>query len=183
MGLLSRDIKSLGDLLLQGLGEALYAERRCARVLPTLIAKASDLQLKSELDSVVAANLAGIGRLEAVFRLLDRAPKPVECPAIDGLFIGVEEISGEIDDPHVLDTAIAAALQDVASYKTARYATLIGWLRQLGRRDAAELIQPNQAGSRRFADTLSVLTERRLIPRAGGQPQAVPRLAGQAGQV
>ncbi|MDR6952271.1 ferritin-like metal-binding protein YciE [Ancylobacter sp. 3268] len=177
MGLLSRDIKSLNDLLVQGLGEALYAERRCARVLPTLNVKTSDIQLKGELNAVLAGSAACVGRVEAVFRLLDRSPKAAECPAIDGLFIGAEEINGEIDDPHVLDSAIAAALLDVGTYKTARYATLIGWLRQLGRKDAAELLQPNQAGCRRFVEALHMLTERRLNPRAGGRLEPAPRLA------
>ncbi|MCB4766987.1 DUF892 family protein [Ancylobacter sp. Lp-2] len=177
MGLLSRDIKSLGDLLVQGLGEALYAERRCARVLPSLVAKASDPQLKSELNAILTANPACVGRLESVFRLLARAPKAAESPAIDGLFIGAEEINGEIDDPHVLDAAIAAAIQDVAVFKTARYATLISWLQQIGRPDAAQVLQPNQAGCRRLADALCLLAERQLTPRAGGHPSA-PRLAG-----
>lgn len=178
MGLLSRDIKSLEDLLVQALGEALYTERRFARVVPTLITKASDTQLKGELAAALAANAESIRRLEQSFHLLDRAPKPSECPAIDGLFIGAEEINGEIDDAHVLDAAIAAAALDVATYKAGRYTTLISWLRQLGRLDAARLIQPNQIAGQRLSDALHSLAERRLIPLASGRPEAASRLAG-----
>ena len=178
MGLLSRDIKSLDDLLLQALGEALYTERRFARVMPKLIAKASDLQLKAELSSALAANAEGLVRIEQVFSLLDRAPKAAECPAIDGLFISADELNGEIDDPHVLDAAIAAAAQDVGTYRAARYATLTSWLRQLGRLDAARLVQANQTASQRLSDALHMLAERRLNPRAGGKVEVISRLAG-----
>lgn len=178
MGLLSRDIRSLGDLVVQALGEQLYAEKRCARMLPTLVAKVSDTELKAELTAAQTASAAAIRRLEDVFRLMDRAARPMECPAIDGFFISVEENSGEIDDPHVLDAAIAAAVQDVAAYRAGRCAKLTAWLRQLGRPDAARLIQPNQLACQRFAETLGVLAERRLDPRAGGRPAPIERLAG-----
>ncbi|QIB33758.1 ferritin-like domain-containing protein [Ancylobacter pratisalsi] len=167
MGLLTKDIKSLDDLLRQGLGELHYSERRVARAAPALRGKASDALLRRELDGCLQASSENIARLVEAFRCIDTAPNHVECPAIDGIFISAEELNDEIDDYHVLDTAIAAAMQAVENYTIARYVTIIGWMRQLGHIEGARLMQKSLAQHKRAADAMYLLAERRLNAQAG----------------
>lgn len=167
MGLLTKDIKSLDDLLRQGLGELHYSERRIARAAPALRAKASDMLLRRELDDCLGASGENIGHLLEAFRLIDTPAHHLECPAIDGIFISAEELNDEIDDYHVLDTAIAAAMQAVENYTIARYVTIIGWMRELGRPEGARLMQKCLARHKRAADAMYLLAERRLNAQAG----------------
>lgn len=170
--MLSKDIRSLDDLLIQGLGELLYTERRIAKTLSSMSGKASDPALRRELEQCRAAGAGNIAQIEEVSRRRDCSPCALESPAIDGIFISEEELAGEIDDGHVLDIAIAGATQAAAAYTAARYATLMGRLSGLGRPDCARLLQAGLIHHQRTADTMRLLADQRLngqAPRRGGR--------------
>lgn len=176
MGLLTKDIKSLDDLLLQSLAELRYTERRIQRALPILAGKLSDARLQDEMQKWVEASETYMERVDAVFRLHEATPCVVECPAIDGIFISADELNDEIDSYHVLDTAIIGAVEAVAAYSLTRYQTVIGWLRQAGRVESARLLHENLSSRRRATATLQVLAERCLTetrPRRSGRTAAV----------
>jgi ferritin-like metal-binding protein YciE len=181
VGLFSKDIKSLDDLLRQSLGELLYTERRIAKALPGLAAKVSDPLLRRELERARLASEDHLARIEEVFLRHDASPRSIECPAIDGIFISAEELSEEIDDFCVLDTAIAAAMQAVATYSAARYMTAAAWLRQLGRPECARLLHANLVARQRAADALCSLAEQRLNARARGRGDDRPSDVALAG--
>lgn len=169
MGLLSKDIRSFDDLLVQGLGELLYTERRVAKTLAIMAGKASDAALGQVLDQCANAGTANLAQIEQVCRRRDCRPHVAESPAIDGIFIGAEELSGEIDDCRVLDTAIAGAVQSAAIYTSGRYITLMGWLDAVGRPDCARLLQAGLVQHQRTAETMRLLAEKQLNPRALGK--------------
>ena len=50
-------------------------------------------------------------------------------------------MAGEVDDTDVLDAAIIAAGQAVEHYEITRYGSLIAWAKQLGRADAARILE------------------------------------------
>ncbi|WP_428031547.1 ferritin-like domain-containing protein [Ancylobacter sp.] len=166
MGLLSKDIRSLDDLLVQGLGELLYTERRIAKTFGLIAAKATDPVLRREVEQFAAACDVNVAQIEAVCRRRDCRPRAVECPAIDGIFISEEELAGEIDDGRVLDVAIAGAVQAAAAYTAARYSALIGWLDGIGRPDCGKLLQSGLLQHQRGAEAMRVLSDQRLSPRA-----------------
>lgn len=166
MGLLSKDIRSLDDLLIQGLGELLYTERRIAKTLSLMSGKASDAALRREIEQCRAAAAGNIAKIEEVCRRRDCSPRVLESPAIDGIFISEEELAGEIEDCHVLDIAIAGAVQAAAAYTAARYATLMGRLSGLGRPDCGRLLQAGLLHHQRAADTMRLLADQRLNERA-----------------
>ncbi|MCS0494842.1 DUF892 family protein [Ancylobacter sp. MQZ15Z-1] len=172
MGLLTKDIKSLDDLLRQGLGELLYSERRIRRAIPALRSKVRDPMLRRELDDCLQAATENARHLEEAFTLLGALPGSIECPAIDGIFISAEELNDEIDGYHVLDTAIAAAMQAVENYASARYVTVIGWTRELDRPETARLLQKCRARHQHGADSMYLLAERRLNAQAGRRSSA-----------
>ncbi len=174
MGLLSKDIRSLDDLLVQGLGELLYTERRIAKTLGTMAGKVSDPALRRDLEDCLAASAGNVAQIEEVCRRRDCRPQVAESPAIDGIFINEEELAGEIDDDHVLDIAIAGAVQAAAAYTAARYTNLIGRLGGVGRPDCGRLLHAGLAHHQRVADTLRLLAEKRLNSRALGKGGHAP---------
>ncbi|WP_371347308.1 DUF892 family protein [Ancylobacter sp. IITR112] len=166
MGLLSKDIRSLDDLLIQGLGELLYTERRISKTLAVLAGKVSDPALRHDIEACQAAGSGNIAQIEEVCRRRDCRPHVTESPAIDGIFISEEELAGEIDDDHVLDIAIAGTVHAAAAYTAARYASLIGRLVGVGRPDCGRLLQAGMTHHQRAAESLRLLAEKRLTPRA-----------------
>ena len=140
MGLLSKDIKTLDDLFVHTLQDIYYAEQQITKALPQMIEQASDPQLKQAFQTHLGETQQQIQMVEQVFRMHGHDPKGVTCPAIDGIIDEAQEISGDIDDPQVLDAALLAAAQAVEHYEMTRYGTLVAWAKQLGRQDCATIL-------------------------------------------
>ena len=141
MGLFSKDIATLDDLFVHTLQDIYYAENQITKALPTMIAKATDPQLKQGFQTHLSETQNQIKRLEQVFQMHGQKVKAVDCPAIDGIIKETNEIVGEVSDKEVLDAALRAAAQAVEHYEITRYGTLIAWARQLGRDDCASVLQ------------------------------------------
>ena len=94
-----------------------------------------------------------------MFELYGAKAKGINCPAIDGIIEETEEISGDIDDPQVMDAALIAAAQAVEHYEMTRYGTLIAWARQLGRDDCAAILQKTLAEEKATDRKLSEMAE------------------------
>ena len=101
-------------------------------------------------------------RLEEVFELHGEKVKAVNCPAIDGIIEETDEISGDIDDPEVLDAALIAAAQAVEHYEITRYGTLIAWAKQMGRSDCAAVLNKNLDEEKATDKKLTGLGESRI---------------------
>jgi ferritin-like metal-binding protein YciE len=141
MGLFSADIKTMNDLYVHQLQDIYYAEKQIIKSLPDMIDKSTNRELKAGLQKHLQETETQVTRLEQVFKLLGLKPKAVDCPAIDGIIKEADEIAGEVADKEVLDAAVIAAAQAVEHYEIARYGTLIAWSHQLGRDDAAAVLQ------------------------------------------
>ena len=143
MGLFSKDIQTMDDLLLHGLQDIYYAENQIVKSLPGLIDKATNRDLSKGLKDHLEETKNQIARLDQVFQKLGERPQGVKCPAIDGLISEADEVAGEVADKEVLDAAIVGAAQSVEHYEIARYGTLIAWAESLGRDDVIRLLTTN----------------------------------------
>src|ERR1700730_12472325 len=85
MGLFTRDIKTMDDLLLHGLKDIYYAENQIVKALPKMVEKATNRDLTTGLKNHLAETEKQVGRLGPVFKMLGQEPQGVKCPAIDGL--------------------------------------------------------------------------------------------------
>jgi ferritin-like metal-binding protein YciE len=85
MGLFTKDISTMDDLLLHGLQDIYYAENQIVKALPKLIEKATNRDLSKGLRDHLDETKNQIVRLEQVFQKLGEEPKGVTCPGIDGL--------------------------------------------------------------------------------------------------
>jgi ferritin-like metal-binding protein YciE len=140
MGLFSKDIKNMDDLFVHTLRDIYYAEKQIVKSLPEMIDKASNAQLKQGFQTHLRESENHVKRLEQVFDLIGKKAQGVDCPAIDGIIEEAEDVAGEVQNKPVLDAALIAAAQAVEHYEMTRYGTLIAWAKQLGRNDAATLL-------------------------------------------
>lgn len=141
MGLFTHDIQTMDDLFLHTLQDVYYAENKIIKSLPDMISKASNPQLKQGLEHHLNETQGHVQRLDQVFQIIGETPKGVDCPAIDGIIQEAEDVSGEVADSRVLDAALVAAGQAVEHYEITRYGTLIAWANQMGRSDAARILE------------------------------------------
>ena len=166
MGLFSADIKTMDDLYVHQLQDIYYAEKQILKSLPDMIGKSTDRDLKTGLQKHLQETENHVARLEQVFKLHDLKPKAVDCPAIDGIIDEAEEVSGEVEDKEVLDAAIIASAQAVEHYEITRYGTLVAWARQLGRDDAAAILQKTLDEEKAADKKLSSVAESKVNRKA-----------------
>jgi ferritin-like metal-binding protein YciE len=120
MGIFTKDIKTMEDLLLHGLQDIYYAENQ--------ITKAPSKQIE---------------RLDNVFEKLGQKPSGTQCPAIDGIIKEANEVAGEVADKAVLDAAIVSSAQAVEHYEICRYGTVIAWAEELGHDEVVRFLTTN----------------------------------------
>ena len=101
MGLFSKDIQTMDDLLLHGLKDIYYAENQIVKSLPSMIEKATNRDLSRGLKDHLEETKNQIKRLDQVFEKLGEKPQGVKCPAIDGLISEADELAGEVADKEV----------------------------------------------------------------------------------
>lgn len=143
MGIFSKDIKTMDDLLLHQLQDIYYAEQQITKALPKVIEKATNRDLVSGLKTHLDETYKQIERLNKVFEKLGQQPKGTSCPAIDGIIKETDEVAGEIEDKAVLDAAIVASCQAVEHYEICRYGTLIAWAESAGHDEIVRLLTTN----------------------------------------
>src|SRR5712672_191880 len=165
MGLFTKDIETMDDLLLHGLKDIYYAENQIVKSLPKLIEKATNRDLSKGLRDHLEETKNQIQRLDHVFQKLDQKPEGVKCPAIDGLIAEADELAGEVADKDVLDAAIVGSAQSVEHYEIARYGTLIAWADALGRDDVVRFLTTNLNEEKAADKKLSTVALRKGVNR------------------
>jgi ferritin-like metal-binding protein YciE len=165
MGLFSKEIQTMDDLLLHGLQDIYYAENQIVKTLPKLIDKATNRDLTKGLKDHLEETKKQIERLNQAFKKLGKQPQGVKCPAIDGLIEEGDEIAGEVADKEVLDAAIVGAAQAVEHYEIARYGTLIAWAESLGHDDIVRFLNTNLNEEKAADRKLSTVALRKGVNR------------------
>jgi ferritin-like metal-binding protein YciE len=143
MGMFTKEIKSMEDLLVHGLQDIYYAEQQILKSLPQMIDKATNRDLATGLSNHLEETKNQVERLEKAFARLGKQPSGTQCPAIDGIIKEADETAGEIEDKAVLDAAIVANAQAVEHYEMCRYGTLIAWAEELGHNDIVRFLTTN----------------------------------------
>jgi ferritin-like metal-binding protein YciE len=165
MGLFSKEIQTMDDLLLHGLKDIYYAENQIVKAWPNMIEKATNRDLTKGLKEHLEETRNQIARLNQVFQKLGEKPQGVKCPAIDGLISEADEVAGEVADKEVLDTAIVGSAQSVEHYEIARYGTLIAWAEAVGHDDIVRLLTTNLNEEKSADKKLSNIALRKGVNR------------------
>jgi len=166
MGLFTKDIKTMNDLFAHQLQDIYYAEKQLVKALPKMADKATDKQLKEGFLTHLEETKVHVQRLEQVFKSLGFEVKAVDCPAIDGIIDEADEVTSEVADKKVLDAALINCAQAAEHYEIVRYGSLIAWARQLGRSDAAALLQKTLDEEKMTDKKLTSLAEGQVNLRA-----------------
>ncbi len=143
MGIFTKDIKTMEDLLIHGLQDIYYAEQQILKALPKMINMATNRDLVAGLKSHLEETNKQVERLQKAFSKLGKEPSSTHCPAIDGVIKEADETASEIEDKSVLDAAIIANAQAVEHYEMCRYGTLIAWAEELGHDDIVRFLTTN----------------------------------------
>jgi ferritin-like metal-binding protein YciE len=165
MGLFTKDIKTMEDLLLHTLQDIYYAEHQIMASLPKLIEKATNRDLTQGLRAHLEETKKQIERLDQVFKKLGKPSEGAKCPAIDGLIREANDVAGEVEDKQVLDAAIVAAAQAVEHYEIARYGTLIAWAEELGHDDIVRFLTTNLNEEKAANTKLNTIALRKGVNR------------------
>jgi ferritin-like metal-binding protein YciE len=118
-GLFSKDIASLEDLFVHQAQDIFYAEQQILKALTEMIEKSKDPQLRQGLQTHLGETETHVRRMEQIFNLLGRAPKAIDCPAIDGIIKEANQVTGAAASADVLDMALIASAQAVEHYEIA----------------------------------------------------------------
>jgi ferritin-like metal-binding protein YciE len=165
MGLFSKDIQNMDDLLLHGLHDIYYAEQQIIEALPKMIDQATNRDLAQGLKNHLEETRTQVERLDQVFKKLGKTPQSTDCPAIDGLIKEADNTAGEVEDKSVLDAAIIANAQAVEHYEIARYGTLIAWAEELGHDDIVRFLTTNLNEEKAANTKLNTMALRRGVNR------------------
>jgi ferritin-like metal-binding protein YciE len=165
VGLFSKDIKTMDDMLLHGLQDIYYAEHQITKALPKMIDQATNRDLALGLKNHLQETKGQIERLDQVFKKLGQKPTATDCPAIDGIIKEADETAGEIADKAVLDAAIVANSQAVEHYEIARYGTLIAWAEELGHDDIVRFLTTNLNEEKAANTKLNTIALRKGVNR------------------
>jgi ferritin-like metal-binding protein YciE len=165
MGLFTKDIQTMDDLLLHGLKDIYYAENQIVKSLPKMIDKATNRDLSKGLKDHLDETRNQVARLDQVFKKLGEPAQGVKCPAIDGLIAEADELAGEVADKEVLDAAIVGSAQAIEHYEIARYGTLIAWAEALGHDDIVRFLNTNLNEEKAADKKLSTVALRKGVNR------------------
>ncbi|ODR99785.1 hypothetical protein AUC69_08285 [Methyloceanibacter superfactus] len=159
------NMKNLEDLFLHHLKDIYYAEKQVLKALPKMSKKCDSAKLRKAFDDHLKETEGQVKRLEQVFIVGEKA-KGETCPAIDGILKEGDEGIKDSKDPDVRDAAMIADAQAVEHYEITRYGTLIAWAKQLGKNDAAKLLQETLDQEYAADQLLSKLAEGQLNKEA-----------------
>jgi ferritin-like metal-binding protein YciE len=133
--------KTLDDLFLDTLKDIYYAERQILKALPKMASAAQSDALRAGFLEHRDQTEGHVERLQQIFEMLDKPARGKTCEAILGIIEEGKEIMSEFKNSPALDAGLISAGQAVEHYEIARYGTLKTWAEQLGRSDAAKLLQ------------------------------------------
>lgn len=159
-------MKDLQDLFLHHLKDIYYAEKQILKALPKMSKKCDSSKLQKAFDEHLEETKGQVDRLEKVFEIFGEKAKGETCPAIEGIIKEGEEGIKDAKDPDVRDAAMIADAQAVEHYEISRYGTLIAWAKQLGKPEAAKLLQETLDQEYNADRLLSKLAEGQLNKEA-----------------
>jgi ferritin-like metal-binding protein YciE len=133
--------KTLDDLFLDTLKDIYYAEKQILKTLPKMAKAANSPDLKAGFEEHRQQTEGHIERLEQVFEMIGAPARGKTCEAILGIIEEGKSIMDDFKGTPALDAGLISAAQAVEHYEMARYGTLRTWATQMGREDAAKLLE------------------------------------------
>ena len=150
-------VTNLEELFQHELRDVLDAERQILKALPKMIKAAESQMLKAALTEHQGVTEEQVGRLETIFKSLDKAARGKHCKGMEGLLAEGADMIEEEETSPTLDAAMIGAAQKVEHYEIAAYGTLVEYAKILGMDDAVELLAATLAEEKEADEKLSAV--------------------------
>ena len=159
-------ITDLRGLFLHGLKDIYYAEKQSKKTIASMAEKASNADLKSQLEAHAGHSDTHLQRLDKVFELFGEKAEGVKCEAMDGILKESKHLMEEVDDAETRDAAIVFCAQAIDHYEITRYGSLATFAERLGNEEASNLLGETLGEEEEADKRLSVLAEQTLNAQA-----------------
>lgn len=167
-------IKDLRGLFETGLRYAYDCEQKLSKKgIPNMIEASTSTQLRSALEQHLEETRNHITRLERVFSLIGAEAKTEDNDIIDEMTSAAKDmVSATEDDSPLRDAALIVAGNQVEHYEMAAYGSLVAFARQLGIREAADLLEQTLNEEKAADAKLTQIGETSVNPQATQMPRA-----------
>lgn len=150
-------MENLDELFEHALRDTLDAERQLLKALPKLAKAATSEELQAAFEEHKGQTEEQVGRLETIFKSLDKAARGKHCPGMEGLVKEGDELIKEEEPGPTLDAALIGAAQKAEHYEIAAYGTLASYARLLGMDEAVELLEATLAEEKETDEKLTTI--------------------------
>lgn len=133
-------MKTLSEAFEHTLHDMYYAENAITKALPKVIVAVDDAPLKAALQHHLEETKGQIKVLDQVFKLIGKSAKGEKCDAIEGLIKECEGLIDEAKGPVAKHALIIGICQAIEHYEIARYGALREWAKELGEKEAHDLL-------------------------------------------
>lgn len=169
MGNRGQQLNGLRDLLVDELGDLLYAENLLVKTLPKVIEASSSPELKEAIESHLEETRGHVSRLEQAFERLGETAKAVKCKGMTGILEeGAEALEKDGEDA-VVDAGIIGAAQRVEHYEIAGYGCARSHAEQIGETEVAELLEQTLDEEKKANNKLTAIAKEVVNVQAQGQ--------------
>jgi ferritin-like metal-binding protein YciE len=167
-------IKDFRGLFETGLRYAYDCEQKLSeKGIPSMIEASTSTQLRSALQQHLEETQSHITRLERVFRLIGAEPKTEDNDIIDEMQDAAKDmVSATEEDSPLRDAVLIVAGNQVEHYEMAVYGSLVAFARQLGIREAADLLEQTLNEEKAADAKLTQIGETSVNPQATQLPRA-----------
>jgi ferritin-like metal-binding protein YciE len=166
-------LNTLHDLFVGQMRDVFDAEKQLVKALPKMAKAATAADLRAAFENHLEETQGHVSRLEHVFTMVGFKPKGKTCEAMEGLIAEAKEIIDMHGDNAVKDAGLIAAAQKVEHYEIAGYGCLHTWAQQLGRHDAAGLLEETLNEEKNGDQKLTHIAEGAVnVNAAQGQEEA-----------
>ena len=183
---MAKKVAGLEELLVQELQDLYDAEKQLVRALPKMVKAASNEELQNAFRDHLEVTKGQVQRLEQVFEGMDQKARSKPCKGMKGIVEEGNETLQEDLEEGLMDAAIIGAGRRVEHYEMAGYASVIAMAKQLGLRNAEQLLNETLREEMETDKLLANLGKRLLkesgaMMQSGGGESARAKSAGSRG--
>lgn len=166
-------VQNFRGLFEVGLRYAYDCEQKLVKKgLPTMIEAASSQELKSALQQHLEETRNQVTRLERVFSIIGAEPKTEDNDILEEMTSEAKDMADEIDEPALRDAALIVSGNQVEHYEMAVYGSLVAFAKQLGIREAANLLEQTLTEEKNADAKLSQIGESTVNPMGAREQRA-----------
>jgi ferritin-like metal-binding protein YciE len=148
------------------LADIYYCEQQLEKALPKMAKAATHDELKTAFEAHLSETEQHAAKCEQIFEMFGKKAKAKRCPAILGIIDEAEDLISENKKSPTINAALVLGAQKAEHYEIATYGTLREWARQLGRQDAAKVLDEILADEKSADTKLNRLALEQCNPAA-----------------